>query len=394
MFTLYDIFKLSNGATMQDTNFLTKTTKGLALCGLFVSMSSVVSADTLTIIDGSGAEGDKTGCTYQEINVGTSGATTIQLSNFTCLGTSSSGSCSLDGVSITDGGSEIFYVNTPMSQEECGLATSSGSRTCTDGSLGGDDAFVKSQCVIAGSGSCTDADSNIINHGVTDDFYTSSIESCSTTNTVSRTCSDGVLSPASNTHITTNCDNTPPSVGVVDTGTFRDNITIGPMTDTVTGYQVSIMDRGNYATAAPSCVNGLNPNLDCGYTGYTKGARTNEVNAIRSKTLPGYTTASVKAFPLPYGGTQTTSSLYDYVLASKPGKMTSDFTGNCDLRSLSNGTISLVTQAVYDSLDYMKPFRCVIPANSLFYVNIRAVSTVCDIAASRCNSYIYPSGQQ
>ena len=374
---------------MQQIN---RITRGLALTGLLSLVPLTSFGDTLTLVDESGQEGDKTGCTYQALNVGSSGATTIRLSNFTCLGTASTGSCSLDGVTIQDGGSQNFYVNTPMPEADCALPASSGSRTCSSGSLGGVTQFVKSQCVIAGLGSCQDADSNIINHAVTDTFYTSANESCSSTTSISRTCTDGVLSPSSGTHLTTNCNNTPTGQGVVDTGSFRDNTTIGPMTDPDTGYQVYIMDRGNFATGAPSCVNGLNPNLDCGFGGYGLGAKTTDVNAIRAKTSSDYSNASIKAFPLPYGGTQVTSAWYDYVVASEPGKMTSDFTGACALSKTTTGTVSLVTQSNYDSQTYLQPYRCVVPRDTLFYINIRARSSACDVAGAKCNSYITPAG--
>ena len=376
---------------MSFSNFSTITKRSLVMSGFLITMSFTTYGDTLTIVDGSGSEGDKVGCNYQEISVNSNGSTTIRLNNFSCLGTATTGNCTLDGVTIPDTASATFFVNTPMPQADCDLSTSSGLRSCNSGTLGGDTNFVLSQCNIVGAGSCTDSDSNVINHGASSQFYTSANESCDTTNRVTRTCSDGVLSPSSNTHITTSCNNTPVPGEVVDTGSFQDNTTIGPLINEI-GNNVYISDRGVLSTAAPSCVNNRHANLDCGFTGYTEGAKTNDVNAIRHMTLPNYSSASIKSAPLPFGGSQVTSANYDFVVASVPGLMTSDFVGNCDVRATTNGSISVVTQATYNSVPFMQGFWCVVPENSLFYVNVQAVSAVCDIAGRRCNSYFTSNG--
>ena len=72
--------------------------------------------------------------------------------------------------------------------------------------------------------------------------------------------------------------------------------------------------------------------------------------------------------------------------------MESNFEGKCALRDQTNGTLSLVTKAVFEESPDLKIFRCVVPEDASFYVNIRALSDICDLPGKNCNSYIYPSG--
>lgn len=105
----------------------------------------------------------------------------------------SSNSCALDNVVVTSGQSAIFYRHSaPPAGELC--TAHQLSRTCTSGTFGGDSAFVYANC--ANARSCAQ-DGLTLAHGSSSVFYGARTvpfgSTCAATST-SRTCTNGLLS--------------------------------------------------------------------------------------------------------------------------------------------------------------------------------------------------------
>lgn len=355
-------------------------------------LSVPATAANLTLVDVSGTNADKQNCNYEQIDVDgkNNGVATIRLSNFTCLEAPTSGDCSLDGKTIIDGTSDTFWIADALPPGDCD--TNSGERTCTSGDLDSiNTQFVLSQCNITGEGACTDVDNNTILHNAERVFYKDSSVSCTSSDTKSRTCSDGVLSPADDLYVTINCDSTP-SGGVVDTGEIGDNTTLGPMTDTATGLKVYILDRANGTTSVPSCVNGRSALSQCqANSEYTKGAKPDEVYAVRYLTTPNHTSAGYIIRPLEFGAGQVTpGAKFKYNISTTPGRMSgSEFSGRCTYEGNSTN-LYVTSQAWIDKYPVLDG-RCAVDENTLFYLNIQATSAICENQSSRCNDGVQPS---
>ncbi len=180
--------------------------------------------------------------------------------------------------------------------------------------------------------------------------------------------------------------------GIADWGSYNQNQSytsaraLRSVIDPVTGYKVFIVDEGLSSTYAPSCINGLSSSSCASRRLWNSGAKTNEVWSVRLKSRTNYVASSLTAGRIAVGlGKVHRSAKFDFVLSSKPGLMTSDFKvakgGRCELRNTSTGTIGVV------SPQYSHIFKgCVVPTGQQVYMNIRAVSSVCDQPGVLCNS--------
>lgn len=106
-----------------------------------------------------------------------------------------SASCTLDGKTVTNNTTGDFYsAGTVPFGGTCASITQS--RSCTNGILSGSDSYNRASCTVAGPGACA-LDGISVAHNASRTFYSSSTvpysQSC-TTLTLSRSCSNGSLS--------------------------------------------------------------------------------------------------------------------------------------------------------------------------------------------------------
>lgn len=124
--------------------------------------------------------------------------------------------CSLDGVTLQEGQSRVYYKeNTVLFGQSC--APFGRTRTCQNGTLVGDVDYRYATCTVAAAGSCT-VGTTTLAHAQTRDFYSrtpvSYQESCATYKQ-SRTCTDGVISGSSSYQFPT-CTQIPAKTCTVD----------------------------------------------------------------------------------------------------------------------------------------------------------------------------------
>lgn len=297
---------------------------------LFITLlfSPLISfGEPITFTDSSGEKNDK--CSYNEFLI-KEGKTIITLSDLSCLiSDQSDGDCKLG---VKNGEEIKFFTNNAVKKDKC-----EGSyilRKCIDGDLSGDNNFNRKECNII------EPDNSIISN--------------------------------------------------LDSSGYGSKVTDGPVPFIYNGmsYMLSISDQGAFATAPPSCVNGNSPRNDCDVRSlWTKGAIRTDINAIRLKTKVEYKQARVTVFTLPFGGTAVQSARYDFIVSEKPGELVSSFRGKCKLSAAADTSIQLISPKTIGNNSSLEGSFCIVKENTVFYLNIIAVSETCDIDPRKCNSY-------
>jgi len=148
--------------------------------------------------------------------------------------------CTQDTTTIDSGLSAIFYSTTTSSN--CSSTSVSQSRTCTNGTLGGNSDYQYSSCFTLAQ---CDYNSEKVNSGSTKDFYSTKTSSNCPSVSQTKTCDNGTFTGGDAQHKYTTCD-IPPTPSPSNLFGWAWSSTIGWISMSGNGYGITIDSNNNF----------------------------------------------------------------------------------------------------------------------------------------------------